>query len=132
MLSPRLSNQRSCSIRDRAVVTRLARLRDSSRVSGSLRCPTSAAHFQDSWGCSLHSSLCSSALSAWRLSYFRLSAVTGAMPGLEAYIHTWLRSRHALQVGSSPLHLPLVSMHWLRERVRICSASTRTCRLRAW
>jgi hypothetical protein len=29
------------------------------------------------------SSLCSSALSALRLSYFRLSAVTGAMPGSE-------------------------------------------------
>jgi hypothetical protein len=51
MLSPRLSSSCSCSIRDRAVV---ARSRDSSRVSGSLRWPTSEAHSQDLWGCSLH------------------------------------------------------------------------------
>jgi hypothetical protein len=50
------------------------------------------------------SRLCSSALSAWRLSYFRLSAATGVMPGSEAYPHGRSWSRHALQAGRSPSH----------------------------
>lgn len=44
---------RERSVLDRAVVAHLAHSRDSTCVSGSLHWPTSVAHFQDIWGCSL-------------------------------------------------------------------------------
>lgn len=40
----------------------------------------------------------------------RLSEAMGEMPGSEAYSQNWLRSRHALQIGRSPVHLLLVSV----------------------